>query len=76
MPNRFIDGYGLTNEVIDKICADKKPDLIVTVDCGISCKNEIEYCKSLGIDIVVTDHHEIQNFQTKNINLMVFVEQV
>lgn len=59
LPNRFIDGYGLTNAVIDKICANQKPDLIVTVDCGISCKNEVEYCKSLGIDIVVTDHHEI-----------------
>lgn len=59
LPNRFVDGYGLTNAVIDKICANKKPDLIVTVDCGISCKDEVEYCKSLGIDIVVTDHHEI-----------------
>ncbi len=59
LPNRFIDGYGLTNDVIDKICLDKKPDLIITVDCGITCHNEVEYCKKLGIDIVVTDHHEI-----------------
>ena len=59
LPNRFIDGYGLTNSVIDKICEIKKPDLIITVDCGISCKEEVEYCKKLGIDIVVTDHHEI-----------------
>ncbi len=59
LPNRFIDGYGLTKEVIDKICKIKKPDLIITVDCGITCYKEVEYCKELGIDIVVTDHHEI-----------------
>ena len=59
LPNRFIDGYGLTCEVIDKICKNKKPDLIVTVDCGITCYKEVEYCKQLGIDIVITDHHEI-----------------
>lgn len=59
LPNRFIDGYGLTNEVIDKIAAKFEPDLIITVDCGISCYAEVEYAKSLGIDIMVTDHHEI-----------------
>ena len=60
LPNRFVDGYGLTNEVIYKICVSMgKPDLIITVDCGISCYNEVEYCKKLGIDIIVTDHHEI-----------------
>lgn len=59
LPNRFIDGYGLTNAVLDKICAQKKPDLIITVDCGITCHDEVEYCKSLGIDIIITDHHEI-----------------
>lgn len=59
LPNRFIDGYGLTNEVIDKLCKNNKPDLIITVDCGITCYKEVEYLKSMGIDIIVTDHHEI-----------------
>lgn len=59
LPNRFIDGYGLTNQVIDKICSQNKPELIITVDCGITCYNEVEYCKQQGIDIIVTDHHEI-----------------
>lgn len=59
LPNRFIDGYGLTCVVLDKICKDKKPDLIITVDCGITCFEEVEYCKKLGIDIIITDHHEI-----------------
>ena len=59
LPNRFVDGYGLTNAVIDKINANFAPELIITVDCGISCKNEVDYAKSLGIDVIVTDHHEI-----------------
>lgn len=59
LPNRFVDGYGLTNAVIDKVYKQFEPNLIITVDCGISCANEIEYAKTLGIDVVVTDHHEI-----------------
>lgn len=59
LPNRFVDGYGLTNKVIDKLSDKFNPNLIVTVDCGISCYQEVEYGKSKGIDIIVTDHHEI-----------------
>lgn len=59
LPNRFVDGYGLTNAVIDKIADLYNPNLIITVDCGISCHNEVEYAKTKGIEIVVTDHHEI-----------------
>ncbi len=59
LPNRFIDGYGLNNDTIDKLITLYNPQLIVTVDCGISSYNEVEYCKSKGIDIIVTDHHDI-----------------
>ncbi len=59
LPNRYIDGYGLTNAVIDKVNDLYSPNLIITVDCGISCANEVEYAKSLGIEVIVTDHHEI-----------------
>jgi len=59
LPNRVADGYGLTIETVDKIKNMYNPDLIITVDCGISCVEEIEYCKQLGIDIIVTDHHDI-----------------
>ena len=58
MPNRYEDGYGLTITTIDKIFANKKPDLVITVDCGITGVDEVEYIKSLGVDIIVTDHHE------------------
>lgn len=59
LPNRYIDGYGLTCEVIDKIKDKYNPSLIITVDCGISCYKEVEYAKSIGIEIIVTDHHDI-----------------
>jgi len=58
MPNRYEDGYGLTIPTIDKIFAKDKPDLIITVDCGITAVEEVEYIKNQGIDILVTDHHE------------------
>lgn len=59
LPNRFEDGYGLSCPCMDKIVEKQRPDLVITVDCGISCYNEVEYIKSLGIDIIVTDHHEL-----------------
>ena len=59
LPNRYVDGYGLTEKVIDKIADLYSPNLIITVDCGISCYKEIEYAKTKGIEIMVTDHHEI-----------------
>lgn len=59
LPNRFTDDYGLTIEVINKINKKFSPDLIITVDCGICCAKEVEYAESLGIDVIITDHHEI-----------------
>ncbi len=59
LPNRYIDGYGLTNEAIQHVKEKYNPNLIITVDCGISCYDEVEFAKSLGIEIVVTDHHDI-----------------
>ena len=59
LPNRYEDGYGLSCAVIDKIEKKFCPDLIITVDCGISCYEEVEYAKSKGLEIIITDHHEI-----------------
>lgn len=59
LPNRYVDGYGLTTAVIDKVADLFAPNLIITVDCGISCYQEVEYAKTKGIEIYVTDHHEI-----------------
>lgn len=60
IPNRLNEGYGLNKSAIDKIVNDKY-DLMITVDCGISGIEEIEYANSLGIETIVTDHHEAGN---------------
>ncbi len=53
------EGYGLNVAAIDRIFDEFLPDLIVTVDCGISNYKEIEYIKELGAFVIVTDHHEL-----------------
>lgn len=53
------EGYGLSKSAIDKIFAEFKPDLIMTVDCGISNAAEVEYIKEKGAKVIVTDHHEL-----------------
>lgn len=57
IPNRLDEGYGLNNNAID-IIAKQGYTLMITVDCGISAVEEIEYANSLGIETIITDHHE------------------
>lgn len=59
LPERDADGYGLNIALIKKLHAKYQPNLLVTVDCGISCPAEIKYAQQLGIDCIVTDHHAI-----------------
>ena len=58
IPNRLEEGYGLNKPAIDEIVKNKY-DLMITVDCGISGIEEIEYANSLGLETIVTDHHEV-----------------
>ena len=58
LPNRYSDGYGLTQDAVEFVLREFKPSLIITVDCGISGVNEVEYIKSCGVDVIVTDHHD------------------
>ncbi|MBQ8174788.1 MAG: single-stranded-DNA-specific exonuclease RecJ [Clostridia bacterium] len=60
IPNRIGEGYGVSRIAIDNLAAAGTA-LIVTVDTGITAVSEIAYAKSLGIDVVVTDHHECQS---------------
>ncbi len=53
------DGYGLSEEAVDKIFEECNPELFITVDCGISCAKETQYIYELGADVIVTDHHEL-----------------
>lgn len=57
IPSRFAEGYGLSEDALNRV-KELKGDLLVTVDCGISCKEEVEFAKQLGLDVVITDHHE------------------
>ncbi len=58
IPNRLEEGYGLNKPAVKKI-VDDKYNLMITVDCGISAIEEIDYANSLGIETIVTDHHEV-----------------
>lgn len=58
IPNRLNEGYGLNKEAVKKI-ADDGVNLIITVDCGISGIEEVDYANSLGLEVIVTDHHEV-----------------
>ena len=57
IPNRLDEGYGLNKNAIDSI-VKQKYTLMITVDCGISGLEEVDYANSLGLDTVITDHHE------------------
>lgn len=62
IPNRFVEGYGMTVEAIDKIAQDGA-DLIITVDCGSLSEKEIIHANKCGIDVIVTDHHNVAPVQ-------------
>ena len=66
LPNRFIDGYGISERAVE-IIHQRGTDLIVTVDCGSLNHKEIELANSLGLDVVVTDHHNIAESQPRAI---------
>ncbi|MBQ2735356.1 MAG: single-stranded-DNA-specific exonuclease RecJ, partial [Clostridia bacterium] len=60
IPSRMKEGYGLSNPAIDRL-KERGVELMITVDTGITAIEEIAYAKTLGIDVVVTDHHECRD---------------
>ena len=58
IPNRVDEGYGLNNEALSKI-KELGGDLVITVDCGIRSVAEVEHGNSIGLDMVITDHHNL-----------------
>src|SRR5258705_6511570 len=56
IPNRFDEGYGLNIEALDSLKADGIK-LVITVDCGIRSPNEALHAQTIGLDLVISDHH-------------------
>ena len=59
IPNRLSEGYGISDGLIERI-REKNPDLLVTVDCGVANVEAVEQLVSDGMDVIVTDHHEVK----------------
>ncbi len=61
IPTRKDEGYGLNKGAIEKIKLSYAPDILLTADCGITSHEEVAYAISLGMDVIVTDHHTPTN---------------
>lgn len=57
IPNRFEEGYGLNNDALDKLHADGIR-LVISVDCGVRSPDEARHARDLGLDLIISDHHE------------------
>ncbi|HMD87631.1 MAG TPA: single-stranded-DNA-specific exonuclease RecJ [Anaerolineaceae bacterium] len=60
IPNRFHEGYGVNKEALKTLC-EAGVKLVVTVDCGIRSPEEADYCKKIGLDLIISDHHDPLN---------------
>jgi single-stranded-DNA-specific exonuclease len=74
VPNRFEFGYGLSPEIVE-VAAEMSPDLLVTVDNGISSVEGVQLARDKGIDVLITDHH-LPGEQLPNANAIVNPNQV
>ncbi|MYG08902.1 single-stranded-DNA-specific exonuclease RecJ [Candidatus Poribacteria bacterium] len=63
IPSRFDEGYGLSEDAIKKIHEKNDAKLIITVDCGITSVKEVALANQLGMDVIVTDHHQPEQEQ-------------
>lgn len=66
VPYRMTEGYGLTREAIDRGLQGSRPDLMIVVDCGTNSKESIDYLKSLGISVIIIDHHQLTTELSEN----------
>jgi len=60
IPNRFEEGYGLNNDALAAL-QEQGVRLVITVDCGIRSLSEAQYARSIGLDLIITDHHQPLN---------------
>ena len=61
LPCRFSDGYGFSVSALTRALAEGSPKVIVTVDCGTTSVEAVAKARALGIDVIITDHHEISD---------------
>jgi single-stranded-DNA-specific exonuclease len=59
IPNRFKDGYGPNLDEYKKLVEQKHIDLLITVDNGVSGKEQVKYLKDQGVKVIITDHHDL-----------------
>src|SRR4051812_14896553 len=57
IPDRAADGYGLSGKNV-RLLAERGTGLLLTVDCGITCASEVALAQELGVEVIVTDHHQ------------------
>lgn len=69
IPNRFVEGYGLAIEAVEKL-AEQGAQLIVTVDCGSLSHKEVARGEELGVDIIVTDHHAVATTKSSKVAMI------
>lgn len=62
IPSKKNEAYGLSKSAVDYILKNYNANLIVTVDTCTSCVEGVQYCKEKGIDVIVSDHHEVKEF--------------
>ena len=63
IPNRYDEGYGLNEDTVKKIYQENNAKLLITVDCGITSVKEVALANQLGMDVIVTDHHQPEKEQ-------------
>ena len=60
IPDRFQEGYGVNRKAIEDLVKNQGVELVISMDTGITARDEVELCKSLGAQFVCTDHHSVQ----------------
>jgi len=58
VPRRLDEGYGISREAIDRIFDGQTPDLFIALDCGTNAHEPIAYLRSMGVDVIIVDHHK------------------